>query len=202
MTDEQIRELGPAFSAFLRRFRSCFGQDRTAAHFDTCCHALLSPLPRKSVEPAALERGCAVRTLQLFLASAKRGHQQARDVLQRHVASLLPDLPCLPAVEHGFRLAKQEAGQTRYEGRLYTGLMRHLILVLVVMGFVGIHADGLRGGNPEVTREQVCRVLNAWCGVLLRRRRGTGEMQHVGEVIRYHQRRNAQARTSHKKRRH
>ena len=25
-------------------------------------------------------------------------------------------------VEHGFRLAKQEAGQTHYEGRLYTGL--------------------------------------------------------------------------------
>ena len=93
MTDERIRELGPAFSAFLRRFRSCFGQDRTAARFDTYCHALLSPLPRKSVEPAALERGCAVRALQLFLASAKRDRQQARDVLQRHAASLLPDLP-------------------------------------------------------------------------------------------------------------
>ena len=36
---------------------------------------------------------------------------------------------------------------THYEGRLYTGLMRHLILVLIVMGFVCIHADGLRGGK-------------------------------------------------------
>ena len=93
MTDEQIRELGPAFSAFLRRFRPCFGQDRTAAHFDTYCRALLSPLPRKSVEPAALERGTAVRTLQLFLSSAKWDHERARSILQGHVASLLPDLP-------------------------------------------------------------------------------------------------------------
>lgn len=93
MTDEQISDLGPAFSAFLRRFRPCFGQDRTAAHFDTYCRALLSPLARKSVEPAALEAGTAVRTLQFFLSSAKWDHEQARDILQRHVASLLPDLP-------------------------------------------------------------------------------------------------------------
>ena len=374
MTDEQIDELGPAFSAYLRRFRPCFLQDRTAAHFDTFCRALLSPLPRKSVEPAALDGGTPARTLQMFLSSAVRDHGLARATLQRHVASLLPNLPpggrlgtvgvidetsclkkgdktpgvqrqylgcagkvdngivtvhvgvargrfqtlldsdlflpeswdadrercreagipddvryrpkwriafdqltrlagngvhfdwltfdegygskvpflllldaagrrfvgevpvsfsvrlgddpkarradavlgraaavagrrwrqrresvadawwrwaCVPVrvrgrewllvaaineataelkyfitnavdqpvarvleaafrratVEHGFRLAKTEAGQTHYEGRLYTGLMRHLILVLVVMGFVCIHADGLRGGK-------------------------------------------------------
>lgn len=93
MTDEQIRELGPAFSGYLRRFRPCFLQDRTAAHFDTYCRALLSPLPRKTAEPVALERGTAVRTLQLFLTSANWGHALARATLQRHVASLLPDLP-------------------------------------------------------------------------------------------------------------
>ena len=51
-------------------------------------------------------------------------------------------------VEHGFRLAKSEAGLTHYEGRSYSGLMRHLVLCLVVMGFVALHADGLRGGKP------------------------------------------------------
>ena len=35
-----------------------------------------------------------------------------------------------------------------YEGRQYTGLIRHLTLALVVMGFVSIHADRLRGGKP------------------------------------------------------
>jgi SRSO17 transposase len=51
-------------------------------------------------------------------------------------------------IEHGFRLAKQEAGLTHYEGRLYTGLMRHLILALVVLGFVSTHTDRLRGEKP------------------------------------------------------
>jgi hypothetical protein len=37
MTEREITDLGPAFAAYLRRFRGCFRQDRTAAHFDTYC---------------------------------------------------------------------------------------------------------------------------------------------------------------------
>jgi SRSO17 transposase len=67
MTEQEITALGPAFASYLRRFRGSFGQDRTAAHFDSYCRGLLSDLPRKSVEPIALEAGTAVRTLQEFL---------------------------------------------------------------------------------------------------------------------------------------
>ena len=48
-------------------------------------------------------------------------------------------------VEHSFRLGKQEAGLMHYEGRQYTGLMRHLIISLIVMGFVSVHTDRLGG---------------------------------------------------------
>lgn len=48
-------------------------------------------------------------------------------------------------IEHGFRVAKSEAGLTHYEGRNYQGLVRHLILTLTVLGFVSIHTDRLRG---------------------------------------------------------
>jgi SRSO17 transposase len=48
-------------------------------------------------------------------------------------------------IEHGFRVAKSEAGLTHYEGRNYRGLVRHLILTLTVLGFVSIHTDRLRG---------------------------------------------------------
>ena len=48
-------------------------------------------------------------------------------------------------VEHLFRVAKQELGLTHFEGRHYSGLMRHLILCLVVLGFVAIKTDRLRG---------------------------------------------------------
>lgn len=93
MTDEEIGRLGSAFAGYLRRFRRCFLQDRTAAHFDGYCRALLSDLPRKSVEPIALASGTAVRTLQAFLAVANWDHAAARDTLQRHVAAVLPGLP-------------------------------------------------------------------------------------------------------------
>ena len=51
-------------------------------------------------------------------------------------------------IEHGFRVGKQEAGLMHYEGRHYTGLMRHLILALIVLGFVSIHTERLRGEKP------------------------------------------------------
>lgn len=48
-------------------------------------------------------------------------------------------------VEHGFRVSKSEIGFGHFEGRNYVALMRHLILCLVVMGFVTEHTDRLRG---------------------------------------------------------
>jgi SRSO17 transposase len=55
---------------------------------------------------------------------------------------------CRWNVEHVFRVGKQEAGLMHYEGRDYTGLMRHLTLGLVVMGFVSLHTERLRGEKP------------------------------------------------------
>jgi SRSO17 transposase len=48
-------------------------------------------------------------------------------------------------VEHSFRVAKSEIGFGHFEGRSYVALMRHLILCLIVMGFVAEHTDRLRG---------------------------------------------------------
>src|ERR687897_2178053 len=93
MTDQDIAQLGPAFASFLHRFRSCFGQDRTAKHFDNYCRGLLSDLPRKSVEPIALASGTAVRTLQEFLVTARWDHAAARDALHRHLAEVIAGLP-------------------------------------------------------------------------------------------------------------
>jgi SRSO17 transposase len=96
MTDQEIAALGPAFAAYLRRFRGCFHQARTAAHFGAYCRGLLSDLPRKSVEPLALAAGTAVRTLQEFLATSKWDHGRARATLQRHLGEVLAGLPADP----------------------------------------------------------------------------------------------------------
>jgi SRSO17 transposase len=48
-------------------------------------------------------------------------------------------------IEHTFRVGKQEAGLMHFEGRSYQGLLRHLILSLIVLGFVSRHTERLRG---------------------------------------------------------
>src|SRR6195952_5410906 len=96
MTEQQITDLGPAFSAYLRQFRDSFGQDRTAKHFDTYCRGLLSDLPRKSIEPIALAAGTAVRTLQEFLVTSDWEYASARDTLQKHLGSVIADLSADP----------------------------------------------------------------------------------------------------------
>src|SRR5262249_49552168 len=93
MTEQEIAGFGPAFANYLGRFRACLGQKRTASHFDTYCRGLLSDLPRKSVEPIALEAGTAVRTLQEFLVTARWEQEQARDTLQRHLAATVAGVP-------------------------------------------------------------------------------------------------------------
>lgn len=93
MTDHEIAVLGPAFGRYLERFRPCFRQSRTATHFGTFCRGLLSPLPRKSVEPIALAAGTAVRTLQEFLTTSGWDHEQARERLQRWLAQVVADQP-------------------------------------------------------------------------------------------------------------
>ncbi len=93
MTPQEIAQLGPAFAAELSRYRGCFAQRRTAAHFTTYCRGLLCDLPRKSVEPIALAAGTAVRTLQEFLTTTAWDHDRARDLLHQRLAAVAAEQP-------------------------------------------------------------------------------------------------------------
>lgn len=93
MTEQEISALAPSFAAYLGRYRDCFLQRRTMVHFDNYCRALLSDLPRKSVEPIALEAGTAVRTLQEFLVTAKWDQELARNRLQHDLAQFVKTVP-------------------------------------------------------------------------------------------------------------
>jgi len=93
MTEQEIAGLSPAFAAYLGRYRDCFLQKRTMAHFDTYCRGLLSELPRKSVEPIALASGTAVRTLQEFLVTARWDQERARARLQTDLAVKVAAIP-------------------------------------------------------------------------------------------------------------
>src|SRR6478609_11880617 len=90
MTEQQIRDLGPAFARYLDSFRDCFADHRAVEHLRSYCRGLLSDLPRKSIEPIALACGTAVRTLQEFLRDHVWDHLGMRDLLQTRLASLPP----------------------------------------------------------------------------------------------------------------
>jgi SRSO17 transposase len=143
MTNQEVTALGPAFAAYLRRFRQCFRQDRIAAHFGTYCRGLLSDLPRKSVEPIALEAGTAVRTLQEFLATTTWDHAAARDVLQQHVGAVLADLPADALGTVGVideTSCRKWGGQTPGVQRQYLGCVGK-----VESGIVTVHVGVTRG---------------------------------------------------------
>ena len=93
MTDQQIRDLGPAFSSYLRPYHAFCNQARTAPHLDAYCRALLTDAPRKTAEPNGLASGTAVRTLQKFLTTTHWDHLALRDEFQTRMGRTLRELP-------------------------------------------------------------------------------------------------------------
>src|SRR6478672_8894697 len=93
MTEEQLRGLEPALDRFLQPFLYCCNYTQTFGHLHTYVRGLLSDLPRKSVEPIALQAGTPVRTLQEFLKDHAWDCAAVRDLLQEHAAHVLPVLP-------------------------------------------------------------------------------------------------------------
>src|SRR3954469_22230760 len=96
MTEQQLADLGPALADFLDRFLFCCGYTQTFAHLGTYVRGLLSDLPRKSVEPIALEAGTPVRTLQEFLKDHAWDFACVRDRLATFASEQLAgaDDPC------------------------------------------------------------------------------------------------------------
>jgi SRSO17 transposase len=143
MTEQEIAGLGPAFANYLGRYHNCFLQKRTAAHFGTYCRGLLSELPRKSVEPIALEAGTAVRTLQEFLVTARWDHHQARDLLQRHLLETVAALPADPLGIIGVldeTSCQKWGGQTPGVQRQYLGCLGK-----IDNGIVTVHVGVAKG---------------------------------------------------------
>jgi SRSO17 transposase len=83
----QLRRLRPELAEFLGLFDVCFGRQDTRAHLPVYVVGQLSELPRKSVEPIAVEAGVPPRTLQEFLSQLKWDEDRMRDRLHRLVAT-------------------------------------------------------------------------------------------------------------------
>jgi SRSO17 transposase len=85
MDVQELRQLKPELAKYLKRFGHCFPRKDTRAHLPVYITGQLSDLPRKSVEPIAVEAGVAPRTLQEFLSQHRWDEDGARDQLQEIV---------------------------------------------------------------------------------------------------------------------
>lgn len=85
MTEDQIRQLRPELTRYLRQFESCFDRCDTAAYLPIYVEGQLSDLQEKSCEPIALAAGIAPRNLQEFLAHYKWDQNRARNRLHQLV---------------------------------------------------------------------------------------------------------------------
>jgi len=81
-----IGSLQNELDEFLGEYDDCFGRPEPREHLRTYVKGQLGDLPRKSVEPIALEAGVAPRTLQEFLSTARWDQQLMRQRLQQQVA--------------------------------------------------------------------------------------------------------------------
>lgn len=86
MDIEVLASLRPELERFARRFDDCIKTRPSQAHLRTYLAGQLSDLPRKSVEPIALQAGVAPRTLQEFLAFHRWDERAMRDRVQEIVA--------------------------------------------------------------------------------------------------------------------
>jgi SRSO17 transposase len=85
MDADQIRQLKPMLTHYLRQFDDCFARKDTRGHLSTYVEGQLSELPRKSVEPIAVAADKPVRTLQEFLSQ----HRWEEDRLRRRLHELV-----------------------------------------------------------------------------------------------------------------
>jgi SRSO17 transposase len=85
MDVQELRRFKPELSKYLKRFDHCFPRKDTRAHLPVYVTGQLSDLPRKSIEPIAVEAGVAPRTLQEFVSQHRWEENRARDQLQEMV---------------------------------------------------------------------------------------------------------------------
>ena len=86
MDADEIRQMKPMLSRFLKWFDGCFSRPETRAHLPVYVEGQLSDLPRKSVEPMAVQSGVAPRTLQEFLSLLHWDEDRMCERLQQLVA--------------------------------------------------------------------------------------------------------------------
>lgn len=87
MDAQAIEALRTRLGSFLQEFDDCFARHEPADHLRTYMQGQFSNLPRKSIEPIALNFGVPPRTLQQFLSLSSWDEELMRRRMQEQVAA-------------------------------------------------------------------------------------------------------------------
>lgn len=119
MTEDQILGLGDELANFLAEFEECFGRSEPRDKLETYVRGQLSELPRKSVEPMALQAGMRPRTLQEFLATDEWDEDRLRLNVKRLVVRDHADDQAIGVIDESGHPKKGD--QTAGVSRQYCG---------------------------------------------------------------------------------
>jgi SRSO17 transposase len=102
-------------------------------------------------------------------------------------------------IERLFREGKNETGMDHFEGRIYQGWKRHLVLTSLSLLFLSEQRQRLQEAGEPFSVEQVRDVVEVQLDPEMPRTEVRRQLGKVLTRIQYHQRRNATARRSHTK---
>ncbi len=119
MTEQQILSLGGELATFLSEFADCFGRSEPREKLETYVRGQLSELPRKSVEPMALQAGMRPRTLQEFLATDEWDEERLCAHVQRLIVCDHADNQAIGVIDESGHPKKGD--QTASVSRQYCG---------------------------------------------------------------------------------
>ena len=106
---------------------------------------------------------------------------------------------CRWHIERLFREGKNEIGMDHFEGRIYQGWQRHLVLTSLSLLFLSEQRQRLREAGEPFSVEQIRDVVEVQLDSEMPRTEVRRQLGKVLRRIRYHQRRNATASRSHTK---
>ena len=118
----------------------------------TVTHKTVADTVWRAIERRAIVDGTMHRCVAAICESTAEVKYFVSNDLAAPLAKVLAVAFRRATIEHGFRLAKQEAGLMHFEGRHYVALQRHLILSLLVVGFVAVQTERLRGEKSASDR--------------------------------------------------
>lgn len=99
MDQETLQELKGELDELLGEFRSCFRSEASREHASVYVQGQLGTLPRKCVEPIALDAGVKPRTLQKFLGAHRWDEAAMRSQVRKIVARDHPDANSIGVID-------------------------------------------------------------------------------------------------------